>query len=712
MRPPDLSPPGAPVSIRGVLPALGGGAMIGFLEVAFILSFASLVFAGASQLEFARGLGFLLLGGVILNLIGARWSSLPGAVVMPQDTATAIVAATAGTIMAATHPDVRFESMVLYLAVCGALTGLVMLLLGLFRKGSLIRFIPLPVIGGFLAGTGYLLLVGGVEVTTVGFAFNPATTWALVGAASLAVALVVWLRRNPNVLVVPGAIVFGLVAFFAVLWATGTSLDEARGMGLLPAASATVLAWPIGVLSGADWSVLRSGVGGLLTVPLVATLGMLLNVSALEMISESDSELDGELRTVGAANVAASLTGSIPGYHGLGLTALGYRVGVASRLVPATAALVLLVAFLVGGTLISLVPTPLIGATLIFLGLSFLADWFVDGRRQMTGPEVLLMAALVVAVATIGFIAAVALGMIAAVVMFVVAYSRIDPVRHAATGAEIRSAIDRPPGAERALSERAVSILVVELQGFLFFGTSKMVVERVVGMMDSAIDLRCLVVDMRHVDGADTTSVAALVKLARMAERRGCSFLVSQIPPQLEGDLTEAMESHPNASTSVDLDHAMEVAEEMVIGDTVESRGRSLEEVFGPRQWKRLRPLLRELTFDPGAEVIRFGEESSSILMVHEGRIDTEIPANGGWRRVRSSGPGTVVGEVSLYREGGRTARVVATEPSIVFELDAVAIEHIEAIDPRLAVRLHRALAALMAERLASSNAAVASLLR
>ncbi len=693
-------------------PALGGGVLIGFLEVAFILSFASLVFAGTAPSDFARGLGFMLLGAAVLNLIGARWSSLPGAVVTPQDTTTAIVAATAGTVLAGVDPTVGFESMVLYLAVCGTLTGVVMLLLGLLRRGNLIRFIPLPVIGGFLAGTGYLLVVGGADLITGGFEFSTQSAWALAAAGILALAVVVRLRRRPSVVLVPAAMVIGVASFFLVLWVTGTSFDEARTFGLLPGAADTALSLPFGVFGNADWSVLRAGIGGLLTVPLVAVLGLLLNVSALEMVGGTDSDLDQELRTVGAANLAASVTGTVAGYHGLGLTTLGYRMGVVSRLVPAVAALVCLAAFLLGGSLISVVPIPVVGATLILLGLGFIADWFLDARKQMTGPEVLMMAALVVAVATIGFIAAVAVGMIAAVIMFVVAYSRIDPVLRATTGVEVRSSIDRPPAAEMLLAAKAGAIVVVELQGYLFFGTSKTVVEKVAEMMEGAGDLRCLVVDMGHVDGADTTSVAALTKLARAAERRGASFIVSQVPPELRVEMQTTLASYPNASMTVDLDHALEVAEELVIGDVVDPVGCGLEEVFGLTQWEKLRPLLAERRFGPGEEIIEYGDGSTSILMVHEGRIDTEIPTNGGWRRVRSSGPGTIVGEMSVYRSGGRTARVLAKEESVVFELDAQAITEIEASDPALALHLHRTLAALLAERLAASNTTVAALLR
>ncbi len=694
-----------------LLSAVGVGAVIGFIQVAFLLSFAALVFAGTAPGDLARGAGFMLLGAAVLNLIGARWSSLPGAVVIPQDTTTAITAATVGTLLATVDPEFRFGSTVLYVAACTALTGVSMVLIGLFRRGGLIRFIPLPVIGGFLSGTGYLLVVGGVDLVTGGLELTPTSWVALLAAAVFAVALLVAVRRRPGVLLVPAAVLGGLTVFFLTLLVSGTSFDDARGLGLLASSADTVLGLPLDLLRTADWSVLGRGAGGLITVALVATLGMLLNVSALEVIGESDADLDRELRGVGVANIAAAVTGTTAGYHSLGLTALGYRVGVVSRLVPLTVAVVCLSAGLIGGTLISVVPIPLIGAMLIFLGLGFITDWLVDARRRMTGPEVFLMVAIVVAVATIGFLAAVALGMVAAVIIFVVAYSRVDPVRHVATGSELRSSIDRPPLAEEILETKAEAILIVELQGFLFFGTSKTVVDRVSMMMDGE-DVRCLVIDLRHVDGADSTAVAALAKLARLARSRSCPLVVCDIPGSLRSDLVEALGGFPEVSLTADLDHALEFAEEVVIGDIVDARACSLGEIFGIAEWERIRPYLAVLRARPGEEVISFGESSMGILLVERGRIVTEIPSNGGWRRVRSSGPGAIVGEMSLYRSGIRSARVMAVEPSILLSLDGEAIARIEQDNPALAVHLHKTLAGVLAERVAAGNAAVAALLR
>src|SRR5690606_30996432 len=122
----------------------------------------------------------VLFGTMLSNLIASRWSSMPGAVIVPQDTSTAILAATAAPFLAGLDPEIGFPTMLAYVAAGTALTGLLMWLVGLIRQGGLIRFIPLPGIGSFLPVTGYHLVVGGSDVTTRGLHWNTARGAALV----------------------------------------------------------------------------------------------------------------------------------------------------------------------------------------------------------------------------------------------------------------------------------------------------------------------------------------------------------------------------------------------------------------------------------------------------------------------------------------------------------------------------------------------------
>lgn len=700
----------APGRRQGALSVAGIGVVAGTMEVTVALSFSALLFSGLGTAAYARGAGYLLLGNSIANLLVSRWSSLPGSLVVPQDTSTAILATTAAPLLAALDPDVRVASMVLYVSAAAILTGAVMFLIGVIRQGGLVRFIPLPVIGGFLAGTGYLLVLGGAEVITGGFAFTTTSVIALVGGVLLAVAMLLTLRAKPIPGLVPGSVALGIALFFIALAVSGTSMEEARALGLLLSPSGTALGLPMGELLSADWSILATGWGGLVTVPVVATLGMLLNVNALEMVSGRDADLDRELRMVGTANLVVSVAGTPAVYHTVGVTSLGYRVGVMSRMVPVIVAATCLVAVGVGGPVFSILPVPVLGALLVFIGLGFIVDWFVDRRRHMTTAEVVLMAAIVVAVAAFGFLVAVGLGMVVAVILFAVRYAAIDPVRAHARGGELRSTVDRPRAAEAVLAERGAGILIVELHGYLFFGSARSAMDRVVSLMGAGEELEVVVVDLERVTGVDATGVATIMKLADVSLRRAEAFILSGLPASLrrEEPILAAM---PGVIVRADLDHALETAEELVIGRVTDPFSCSLGEVFGGETWDRLRPYLATREVRAGEVIISEGESSTGVFLVEEGRVVTEIPVDDGYRRVRLSGPGSVVGEMSLYRAGMRSARVSAVEDSVLAEMDGDVIGRIEHDDPVLASDVHRTLATVMAERVAQGNVAIAKLM-
>jgi sulfate permease, SulP family len=703
---------GRRATASGVWPVAGIGLVAGFMEVAVVLSFSALLFSGLGPSAYAMGAGYVLVGTALANLLVSRWSSMPGALVVPQDTSTAILATASTPLLAGLAAGERFGSMLVYIAAAGLATGVVMLLIGALRQGGLVRFVPLPVIGGFLAGTGYLLVIGGAEVITAGYEFTTTSVTALVAGTVFALAMLLILRYRPRPGLVPACVVGGAALFFAALAVAGISFAEARSLGLLFEPSDVGFGLPFGEIATANWSILTSGWGGIVTVPLVATLGMLLNVNALEMTAGRDADLDRELRMVGATNAVVSVTGTPAVYHTVGMTSLGYRVGVRSRWVPVVVAATCLLAMVIGGELLALLPVPVAGGLLIFLGFGFITDWFVDRRRQMTGSEVLLMAAIVLAVATMGFLAAVGLGMIAAVIIFAIRYASIDPVRHHGNGTEMRSTVDRPAAAESILTAEGHRIMAVQLHGFLFFGTAKIAIDRVDALMEQAHDLSAVVLDLERVTGADATGISSIVKLVGQAVNRAGTAVVSRIPDTLRAELESVLRSMRGVEVTSDLDHGLEFAENALIGERADPVACSPGEVFGEEVWRRIRPSLGSVVADAGDVIIDVGDTATGLFVVESGRVVTEIPVDGGYRRVRLSGPGAIVGEMSLYRSGVRSARVVAREPSTLLQLDGETVARIEADDPELAVRLHRLLASVMAERVAQGNAAVVALLR
>ncbi|MGH2680022.1 MAG: hypothetical protein ACRDG8_05990, partial [Actinomycetota bacterium] len=141
------------------------GIVIGAVEVVFAVSFAALVFGGYLEFYFLDdGVG-LYLGAAALTLAFMAWrTGRRGVVGGLQGTGAALMAIVSASVVVhgAGSPNDIFLSSVTAILVTMVLCGVVFLWLGSRRRGDLIRFVPYPVVGGFLAGTGWLLFKGGI----------------------------------------------------------------------------------------------------------------------------------------------------------------------------------------------------------------------------------------------------------------------------------------------------------------------------------------------------------------------------------------------------------------------------------------------------------------------------------------------------------------------------------------------------------------------
>jgi sulfate permease, SulP family len=163
-----------------------------------------------------------------------------------------------------------------------------------------------------------------------------------------------------------------------------------------------------------------------------------------------------------------------------------------------------------------------LGGFLFFLGLSFLVEWLYEASFKLPRTDYVLVLLIFAAIAAVNFLAGVGLGDAAAVVMFVVNYSRINVVKYALSGENYRSTVERPVEARKVLDETGDQMLVLRLQGYLFFGTAQTLLARLRQRLEQPTvgPLRYLVLDLRFVHGLDSSAVASFERMRQWAEGR------------------------------------------------------------------------------------------------------------------------------------------------------------------------------------------------
>jgi SulP family sulfate permease len=723
---------------RQLLPSLTAGVIGAIVTISTVVSLAALIFSGDLGHLLPAGIGLMLFGAFVVGLVVALRSSLPVMIGMPQDAPAAILGLVCAGIaagMRSASPDSVYATLLAAIALTSIVCGAVFLAMGAFRWSAFVRYIPYPVVGGFLAGTGWLLATGALGVM-VGHSIGVRELPTLFGAAHLAhwlpgvvfgTALLVVLRRFSHFMITPVALILAATSFYVWLAVAGLSIRQAFAAGwLLGPFPEGGLYRPLGTdaLALVAWPAIVGQLDKIGTIVVLGVVSLLLNASALEVIARRDLDLDRELRAAGAANLLGGLGSSPPGYQALGVSSLAHRLGARSRLVGILSSLLCGAALFFGAALISYAPKPVLGGVLFLSGLSFLIEWLWDARRKLPALDYLLVWVIVVVIATVGFLEGIGVGIAIATGMFVVSYSRIDAIKNVLSGAVHHSKVDRSPRHRRLLQEHGGRITILRLQGFLFFGTIQSILDHVrARLRDRDQPLGFLILDLRRVTRIDSSAAFGIERLKQLAAAGDFRMMWTDV----NSDIRRQLERSGLLEGSDDvlflmptMDHGLEECENRLIAAhdhgehaEVERIEDQLESAFGwrPAAERIVRYLERREVSD-GEYLMRQGEPSDELFFVEDGLIAIQLEREGVPAvRLRSLRSGTTVGEMGLYLRSPRTASAVAARPGVVYRLSATSLEAMETDDPQLAALLHRWMAGLLAERVADTNRAVEALL-
>jgi sulfate permease, SulP family len=724
-------PAGARSQVLEWLSALFSGTLTGAITVTASVSLAALIFVGDLSVYLDHGIHLALITALLIGLTVSLSGSCGVSIAIPQDRTAPILAIMAGGIAGAAPAGMPVEQIALNViaAIVAAtlITGAFLFALGLARAGGLMRFIPYSVLAGFFAGTGWLLVLGGLRVMTGLDLDTPAGLVALAEAemaarwlpgVALALAIVGVSRLIPYAAALPLVLAAGATLFFLVMIAGGETLTSLRETGWLlstpEAADRTALALAhVQVLSGADWALVADQWAGIGTILMISAVSILLTVSALELLSGQEIDVNRELRVAGLANVAAGLAGGMVGFHSLSISSLVIRLGGRTRLAGVFAALTCGAALLFGAQAIADLPRVVVGGLLIFLGFSFLGQWLFATFRRLPHGEYLVIPLILVVIATFGFVSGMLTGLLAALVIFVLNYSRTPVIRYALSGDQARSTVERSLEDERLLRAHGRQTQVLKLRGYLFFGTMAQLSGRIRERADDRdlAALRFAVLDFEQVTGVDSSAAYAFQRLMQTAEQRGFTLILTGLGDTLESLLRGAglSENGEHFRWFVDLDHGLEWIENRLLSQLGDSRARvcrsimeRLAELFPNRASAvEFAAYLSEISFPAGHELIRQGDPSGDLYFLEEGDVSVYLRLpDGSSARVRRTGSGTVLGELGFYLGTTRTASVVANRPGRAFRLTAAALQRMETEHPEYAAALHRFMADLLAERL------------
>jgi len=719
-----------------LVPSIIAGVIGGIIKIVAAMAFSALIFTGTLAAYLPQGIGIVLFGFLLFAVISTFTASYPVNINTPQDIPIAIIALIATTVMATNGKDwdaeTTFQFIFVTIALTSILVGIFFFILGTLKLGKLVRFIPYPVVGGFLAGTGWLIVkfafimtAGmGLSLDNVVSLFDQATLLKWFPGLIFGLIMLISSRYTKHYLLIPALLAIGITSFYAIMFFYGFSYTDLESNGYLlgPFPEGGLFqGLPLKYLSDFKWSIFLEQLPAIGTMMILNTISVLFNYSGLEIIIKKDLDLDQELKTTGIGNIIAGLGGAPPGHLSLGGTLLSISIGSKSKLTNIIIALLCALTLFFGSEVLSFFPRIILGGLLFNLGLSFLVDWLYSTWSRVPKTDYTIILLIFLVIGTVGFLEGVITGLLMSVVLFVVSYSKVEIIKHELTGKTFHSNVERSESLKKIIDDSGDQTLILPLQGFIFFGSANRLLERIKLHLQSQNEknLKYLVFDFKQVTGVDSSTINSFNKLRILAELDNFQVLFCNLTPQIisqfeaEGLFADSMDLFLKFD---DLDHGMEWCEEQIISETTIGSNKQKEEIdeikLFEEKFADLLTYFESKDINQNTTLIEQGNDPEGLYFIKSGRVTVELRSSNNKIRLKSMGTGTVVGEVSLYLKAQATASVITNTACETYFLSHENFEKLNKEDPERAAELHTYIVKLLSDRLAKSNATIQALMQ
>ena len=712
-----------------------GGAAASVLTVTLGLSYAVLIFAGPLAPYLSTGVGVTFMASAILALVLGLGSSLRFAIAAPEASTAAMTGIVASSLVERiTEADPTaplLAPVIITFGLVSIATGLMLCTFGVTRIGRAIRYVPYPVVGGFLGATGCLILLGAIRVitgqplqlATLGRFADTTTVFELSAACAMAAVLYLTWHRSRTPIGLPLILIAGTIAAHVAFWLAGISPADAQALGWTfhpPQQIGLEWPWSVQALAHYPWSTLPDLSGNLVAVIFVTASSTLFNTTGVEVATQREADLERELNVTGLANMLCGAMGGYTGCISVSRSILNFSAGGRGRLSGLTSAAISASMLIVAPTLLGFMPKLVLGGLLVYLGSDTLHKWIVQSRRRLSTPEYLSLLAIILIILKWGFVAGILIGIVIGCTIFALSAARVSSVKFGFDGTEYRSSLDRSRDEQALLSTHGRHIQGLMLQSYLFFGSANRLYQHVKALLHRHPECRFLVFDFKLVTGIDSSAAYSFDQIKRTARDRGIELVLVHLPPGAAKALRASGFISPEVRITQELDHALEWCENEIIA---RHRGHAQEEA-SLRDWltqilgdeddaARLSRCCERLEIRAGEIIVRAGEAADSMHFILDGRVGIMIPAEqGGMTRVRSLGRYTTIGEMGLVARTPRSATIQAEIDSVLYVLGAHQFDAIKDEDPALSHKLLTYFVSVMAERLTFANRTIAVLRR
>lgn len=488
--------------------------IISGIIVAIIALPLSIALAIASGVGPERGIYTAIIAGFVISFLGGSSVQIAGP--------TAAFASIVGGIVA-TH---GFEGLIL----ATIMAGIILIVMGFLKLGSLIRYIPYTITTGFTAGIAITIVIGQVKdflgltfenspletfdkVMEIGRSIHTINIQALIiGILALAILIIMpkFVKRIPPSLV-------AVIVCAAVVKLLGLNVNTIGDLYTISSAP------PMPHMPSFSFSMLRAVIPNAFTIAVLAAIESLLSCVVADGMIGKTHNSNTELIAQGAGNICSALFGGIPATGAIARTAANIKNGGRTPIAGMVHAVVLLIVLVVLMPYAALIPMPAIAAILFVVAYN-MSEWrqFVTLTKSAPKSDVAVLITTFVLTVAFDLVVAICVGFVLASILFMKRMADVTNVHGWKYGIDEND----PDSIHR--KEVPNNTLVYEITGPMFFGAA----DKLARVIKTAKTNGAVIIRMRTVPAVDATAIHSIETILRSCRRRHITLIMSHVNNQ------------------------------------------------------------------------------------------------------------------------------------------------------------------------------------
>lgn len=723
---------GKQTSLNNLIGDIFGGTAAMLVSLPSAIAFGLIIYAPLGPEFSGRAAVGGIMGTIILAILAPVFGGTKRLVTAPCAPAAAVLAVFVTELMS--RGSIAAELIPVYITMVSLFAGVVQVILGKIGGGKFIKYIPYPVVAGYLSGVGVLIIIGQLpkllglpERIKILEGLVMIKDWKWENILVGVVTIIVMFLSQKIIKAVPAtivALIAGIVCYFGVSVFNPELLNIENNYFIIGPISASasdlaiIFSSQLATVSSMKFSVLSDVIVPVFTLSVLLSIDTLKTCVVLDALTFSRHNSNKELFGQGIGNIGSAIFCGIPGAGTMGATLVNLNSGAKTKISGVIVGIAALFVLLLLGKLVAWIPIAALAGILIVVAYRMI-DFksFLLLKHKATVFDFLVILAVIISSVSLSLISATGVGIALAIILFLREQMRTPVIRRKAFGNQLFSKKSRMTTERIILEEKGKQTVIVELQGQLFFGTADQLLSEIEPFMAHC---KYIIIDMRRVRSVDFTAANCFKQiLGRIKERNG--FLIfASVPLSLpSGQNVKVYLERLGLTETVglkffdNLDFALEWVEDEILhkekikDDNIVFGLNEIElfSGFSEGALKTLALALEEKKYSKGELVFSIKEEGDEIYFIRKGNIKIVLPLAGGTsHHLVTITKGSFFGDMAFLDRRKRSANASAEDEVHLYVLsrkkfDAVCIRH-----PEIAGQFFEKLAFVLSHRLRMSD--------